>query len=240
MLPIIVIPARLDSSRLPNKLLLDDTGQPLIFHAIRNACDSSLAKSVVVASEDQKILDIVSNSFHVPDVITFLTPKCASGTERVSWVANRLVGDVDVIINLQGDEPELSGAQIDYLIQNLLNDSTSDVSTFVVDASKDDYESPNVVKVVADHGGNAMYFSRCSIPHGSDTALKHIGAYAYRMDFLVALKAMEETTLQCESLEQLQWLQSGFRVKLVELDADLSGIDTRAEYDAFVARFLDD
>lgn len=234
---IIVIPARLASTRLPNKLLLNDTGKPLIYHTIDHALESKFADYVYVASEDSEILSVVSKRYS-SKVITAQTPKCSSGTERVRWlVDNRLDYDADVVVNLQADEPELDGKHLDKLISELQSNSISDVATLSAPASNLDYKSYSVVKVVVDHNGHAMYFSRCAIPHGGKEALKHIGVYAYKQEFLVALNSMEPTTLGCESLEQLQWLQSGFRIVVLETDIRVVGVDTIEEYKSFVKRW---
>ena len=235
---IVIIPARLGSTRLPRKSVLDETGKPLICHAVDRALESS-AKYVIIASEDQEILDVVENQKRI---LKCLTPKCDSGTERVCWtVLNSSFGiDADIIINLQGDEPELPGRYLDEMVDVLISDNTADIVTIATPASDFDYKSHNVVKVVVTHNGYAMYFSRCSIPYGTidHNALKHIGTYAYRREFFLALQRMESTTLACESLEQLQWLQSGFRIKVLQRNIEATGIDTRSEYDAFVQRWL--
>jgi 3-deoxy-manno-octulosonate cytidylyltransferase (CMP-KDO synthetase) len=145
----------------------------------------------------------------------------------------------NIIVNLQGDEPELSGKHLDEMADALVNDNTADVSTLATPASNLDYKSYSVVKVVVTHNDHAMYFSRCPIPYGATptidhNALKHIGAYAYRREFFFALQQMEPTTLGCESLEQLQWLQSGFRIKVLQRDIKATGIDTLPEYENFV------
>lgn len=239
MANVIVIPARLASTRLPNKLLLDDTGRPLICHTVDRALESK-ADAVIVASEDLEILDAVPDHHRV---VKRETPSCSSGTERVAWVAETHLGDVDKVINLQGDEPELDSEHLDALF-DAVADPVVDVATIASPASNLDYKSYSVVKVVVDHDGNAMYFSRCSIPYGTSgdvqresVALKHIGVYAYRFEFLLALSSMEPTTLGCESLEQLQWLQSGFKVKVLQREVHAIGVDTRQEYDAFVRRW---
>jgi len=233
---IIIIPARLASTRLPNKLLLAETGKSLLHHTIDRARESKLANKIIVASEDQGILDVVPS-----DIITALTPKCFSGSERMAWVTENCVMPDNIVVNLQGDEPELSGEHLDSLIQVLQDDSVVDVATLAAPANSLDYKSYSVVKTVLNHDGDAMYFSRCAIPYGAGSAdnvwpLKHIGVYAYRREFLLALSSMEPTTLGSESLEQLQWLQSGFKIRVLERDIKTTGIDTIDEYQSFVQR----
>lgn len=247
---IIIIPARKDSTRLPNKLLLENTGKPLICHTVDRALESKLAQYIVVASEDQEILDAVTEDKAADNmgcrwrVLKCHTPKCKSGTERVAWttiqsslsITDGFENDADIIVNLQGDEPELSGEYLDALITALNNDKSADVATIASPLGKSHLKVPSVVKVVLTHDGNAMYFSRSAIPHNAESGLKHIGVYAYRREFLVALNSMEPTTLDCESLEQLQWLQSGFKIKVIIKDIKEVGIDTKREYESFVRR----
>ncbi len=242
-MPIIIIPARLSSERLPNKLLLEKTGKPLICHTIDRALESKLADAVYVVSEDQQILEAVKT--YSDCVITMHTPPCSSGTERVRW-AVKAGAAADMVVNLQGDEPELGGNYLDDLIKMLREDPVSDVATLAAPANNLEYRSYSVVKTVLTHDKHAMYFSRCSIPYAAQCnkftganhpALKHIGVYAYTREFLLALDNMEPTTLGCESLEQLQWLQSGFRIKVMETDIKAIGIDTLPEYESFVKRW---
>jgi len=231
---IIIIPARLGSTRLPRKFMLDDTGKPLICHTIDRALESTKARKIFVISEDQEILDVVNNYSTAVD--TCLTPQCDSGTERIKWfIKNSATIFHEIIVNLQGDEPELSGKYLDELVTILFDDQLVDVATIAAHATPSQYVSRDVVKAVLDHNKNAMYFSRASIPYDSDTALKHIGVYAYRNTFLLA--NMEPTTLGCESLEQLQWLQSGFRIRVLVKDIKEAGIDTKQEYLSFVKRW---
>jgi 3-deoxy-manno-octulosonate cytidylyltransferase (CMP-KDO synthetase) len=241
MANVVVIPARLASTRLPKKLLLDETGKPLICHTIDRAKESK-ADEVIVATEDQEIIDVIEDLDY--DVSTVFTPVCNSGTDRVAWVANNwyrpdgATPQFNIIVNLQGDEPELKSECINDLI-DACSDPIIDVATIAAPANNLDYRSHSVVKVVLDHEDNAMYFSRCAIPYDADkdsAPLKHIGVYAYRYEFLLALGGMKRTTLGSESLEQLQWLQSGFKIRVLKRDIQAVGVDTRQEYDAFVRR----
>lgn len=240
MMSAIIIPARLKSSRLRRKLLLDDTGFPLLWHTTQRALESTLAQVVIIATEDQEIVDTVA-LFGVEDVYCVHTPPCNSGTERVAWVVENIqkFSDFfDVVVNFQGDEPELPGTLADTLIRELQKDNMVDVTTLATKGNVNEYDAPSVVKVVTDHCGNAMYFSRAPIPHGSnDGCLTHFGIYAYRREFLLAFPTLPETTLGSERLEQLQWLQSGFRIRVLTKEINCVGVDTKREYDNFVRRY---
>jgi 3-deoxy-manno-octulosonate cytidylyltransferase (CMP-KDO synthetase) len=238
-MPTIIIPARLGSTRLSRKLLLKDTGFPLLWHTAQRALESRLIDDVIIATEDCEIMEVV-DGFRHPNIYSIETPKCNSGTERIAWVVNNIGGfDFQFVVNFQGDEPELPGSYVDQLIDMLVIQPTVDVATLATTLTRDDYESPNVVKVVCNSKGDAMYFSRSPIPFGDPgAALAHIGVYAYRLDFLLALPTIPACTLESECLEQLQWLQNGFKIRvLVERDLSLAGIDTQEEYNRFVDRF---
>lgn len=240
-MPAIIIPARLNSSRLPRKLLLDDTGFPLIWHTIKRALESFTAEIVLVATEDDELADIVSG-FGLSNVYCTLTPPCKSGTERVAWVVentNWFSDCFDYVVNFQGDEPDLPGSLADELIEELRSDNMIDVATVVTSGNHDDYISASVVKAVLDHRGNAMYFSRSPIPYGlpNGGCYNHFGIYAYRREFLLAVPALPPGSLDSECLEQLQWLQSGFRVKTIEKESLEIGVNTAEEYNNFVERY---
>ena len=241
-MPAIIIPARLNSSRLPRKLLLDDTGYPLLWHTTQRALESNLADIIIIATEDDEIADVVSR-FGIDDVYCVRTPPCDSGTERVAWVVEnmkKLSDFFDYVVNFQGDEPELPGAVVDALIRELQSDNVVDVVTLATIGKEYDYYVPSVVKVVIDHRKNAMYFSRTPIPYGlsGDGCLNHFGIYAYRREFLLAVPTLPTTTLGSEKLEQLQWLQSGFRIRVLQGDINCIGIDTQQEYQQFVQRYF--
>ena len=233
-MPVIIIPARLGSTRLPRKLLLNDTGFPLLWHTAQRALESKLINDVIIATEDREIANIVARFGH-PRIYPVTTPKCNSGTERVSWVVKHIKEfDYSFVVNFQGDEPELPGKYVDELVGALMTEQV-DVATLATPASHSDYNSPSVVKVVLDHRDHAMYFSRSPIPHNGP-ALAHVGIYAYKLEFLIALPTLAAGTLETEKLEQIQWLQSGFRVKVLKRNLDIVGIDTQEEYNRFVKR----
>ncbi|MGD9644884.1 MAG: 3-deoxy-manno-octulosonate cytidylyltransferase [Pirellulales bacterium] len=241
----IVIPARLASTRLPQKLLLNRTGRPLIQHTYEAACRALHPEGVTVATDHESILDAV-RAFGGDVVMT--SPACASGTDRVAEAARRLT-DVDIVVNVQGDEPELSGAAIDRVVELLEEDPSAVMSTLATPIrSREQLEDPACVKVVFDRAGRALYFSRSPIPHARqwDDALlssdppsfyQHVGMYAYRRDFLMRLAGMPPCRLeQIECLEQLRVLDAGFAIRVAVVDAPTRGIDTPHDYQAFVER----
>jgi len=242
----IVIPARMASTRLPRKLLLAETGKPLIQHTYEAASQSKLARSVVVATDHEEIASVV-RSFGGEAVMT--DEDLASGTDRVAAAAAEMSG-VDIIVNVQGDEPELSGESIDIVIRLLSDSPDAVMSTLATPIRRREIlEDPGCVKVVVDESGRAMYFSRSPIPFARDwndallntdppTFLLHLGIYAYRRDFLLRLAAMPPARFeQIERLEQLRVLEAGHSIEVGIVDESVVGIDTAEDYRAFVARY---
>ncbi len=241
----IVIPARLGSTRLPGKLLLDATGQPLIRHTYESACRAARPQGVCVATDHRSIFDVV-RAFGGEVCMT--SPHAASGTDRVAEVARKMP-QVDVFVNVQGDEPEISGRSIDLTIGLLEEDPAAEMSTLATPIrSRAQLEDPACVKVVFDAHGRAMYFSRSPIPHPrswSDDLLladpphfyQHVGLYAYRRKFLLELAQMPPSPLeQLEKLEQLRALESGHPIVVGVVDEPTFGIDTPEDYRAFVEK----
>ncbi len=241
----IVIPARLASTRLPRKLLLRETGKTLIQHAYEAAQRSVRASGVCVAADCDEIFDEV-RSFGGQAELT--DPAAPSGTDRVAEVARRMT-DADIIVNLQGDEPEVSGSSIDLAIELLEKNPEAAMSTLATPIrSRRQLDDPACVKVVFDSVGRAIYFSRSAIPHPrqwsddlllSDPPLfhQHVGLYAYRRDFLLKLAAMPPSSLeQTERLEQLRVLQAGYSILVGVIDEPTFGIDTPEDYRAFVEK----
>ena len=241
----IVIPARLDSTRLPRKLLLRQTGKSLIEHTYEAARAADRPAGICVATDHAEIFDEV-RSFGGRAEMT--DPNAASGTDRVAEVA-RALPDADIIVNLQGDEPELSGGSIDLAIRLLEEDPDAVMSTLATPIrSRRQLEDPACVKVVFDRRGRALYFSRSPIPHArqwDDTLLsarparfyQHIGLYAYRREFLLRLAEMPPSELETiEKLEQLRVLESGYPILVGLVDEPTFGIDTPEDYRAFVQR----
>jgi len=241
----IVIPARLRSTRLPEKLLLDETGKPLIQHTYEAAQQAGRPTGVCVAADDERIAEAV-REFGGEVVLT--DPAAPSGTDRVAEVAQGL-DEIDIIVNVQGDEPEISGAVIDQVVELLENDPAAVMATLATPIhSRKQLEDPACVKVVFDEQGRALYFSRSVIPHPREWQdrlldpevgcfFQHIGLYAYRREFLLELAQMPPGLLeQVESLEQLRVLAAGKTIMVGVCQEATVGIDTAEDYQAFVSR----
>jgi 3-deoxy-manno-octulosonate cytidylyltransferase (CMP-KDO synthetase) len=242
---VIVIPARLESTRLPRKLLLRDTGKTVLQHTYESASQARRPHAVWVAADDDQI---VAEVLGFGGRVELTSPTAASGTDRVAELAARLP-PVDVIVNVQGDEPEISGDAIDLAVELLERDASAVMSTLATPIrSRDKLLDPACVKVVCDAQQRALYFSRSPIPHARqwDDALldanpphflQHIGLYAYRRDFLLNLAQLPPCSLeQLECLEQLRVLMSGHAIQVGVIDEPSIGVDTLADYQAFVAR----
>ncbi len=241
----IVIPARLASTRLPRKLLLSETGKPLIQHTYEAAQQAARPLGMCVAADDTEIAEAV-RAFGGEACLT--DPNAQSGTDRVAEVARRLT-DVEVVVNVQGDEPELSGESIDRVISLLEENPPAVMATLATPIrSRQQLEDPACVKVVFDAEGRAIYFSRSVIPHprqwdesllAADPPLfyQHVGLYAYRREFLLRLAQMPPSALErTERLEQLRVLEAGFPIMVGVIDEPTVGIDTPNDYRAFVER----
>jgi 3-deoxy-manno-octulosonate cytidylyltransferase (CMP-KDO synthetase) len=241
----IIIPARLASTRLPRKLLLRETGKPLIQHTYESACRSSRAAGVCVATDHAEIFDEVCC---FGGRVEMTDPQAPSGTDRVAEVARRM-GDAKIIVNVQGDEPEIAGRSIDLAIELLESNPAAVMSTLATPIrNRRQLEDPACVKVVFDAAGRALYFSRSVIPHPRqwDDALlsstppafyQHVGLYAYRRDFLLQLASMPPCRLeQIEKLEQLRVLNAGHSILVGVVDEPTFGIDTPEDYRAFVEK----
>jgi 3-deoxy-manno-octulosonate cytidylyltransferase (CMP-KDO synthetase) len=220
-----VIPARYESTRLPGKPLADIAGRPMIEHVYHRVAEASGVDAVVVATDDERISKAVE---HFGGIVRMTDPSHQTGTDRIAEIAAQLV--CDIILNVQGDLPLIEPGMIEEVLSPLAEDPTLDMSTLrkaISDAS--DYTNPNVVKVVVDRFGDALYFSRSPIPfvRGSATSYKHIGLYAYRCSLLQALTALPQTPLEiAESLEQLRALEHGFRIHTIETRFESVEVDT--------------
>ncbi len=245
MKSIIIIPARLQSSRLPRKLLLRETGKSLIQHTYESAGTSSKAELVIVAADHHEIFDEVSR-FGGQVVMTSADHPC--GTDRVAEVATASP-EFEIIVNVQGDEPEISGEAIDLAIEILEQNPDAKMATLATPIrDRSLLNDPGCVKVVTNSDGEAMYFSRSPIPMARDwndellnatppNFLQHVGLYAYRREFLLEIPTMAKPTLESiESLEQLRVLHSGTPIHVGLIDHPLVGIDTPNDYAAFVSR----
>ena len=263
----IVIPSRLASTRLPRKLLLAETGKPLIQHAYEAAKKARRASGVCVAADCEEIAEVVRG---FGGQVFLTSPSCASGTDRLAEVAPQL-GDVDVLVNVQGDEPELSGAAIDLVVELLERNPSASMATLATPIrSLEKLEDPSCVKVVMAEVGvreqgsgvrsresvagetsktyRALYFSRAAVPFarewrdemlGAEPAhfYQHIGLYAYRRDFVMEFARWPRAPLeQLENLEQLRVLERGHEILVGIIEEPTIGIDTPADYAAFVRR----
>lgn len=242
---LIVIPARLASTRLPRKLLLNETGKTVLRHTYEAAARAALPAGIIVAADHEEIAAEV-RSFGGEVVMT--SPDCASGTDRVAEVA-RARSDWDILVNVQGDEPEISPAAIDLAASLLLSDPSVSMATLATPIrSREKLLDPACVKVVFDDRGRALYFSRSPIPYArswQDSLLtdspahfhQHIGLYAYRRDFLLRLAELPRSDAEkLESLEQLRVLAAGHAILVGVIDEPTTGIDTPADYREFVRR----
>jgi 3-deoxy-manno-octulosonate cytidylyltransferase (CMP-KDO synthetase) len=238
MTAIVIIPARYESTRFPGKLLCPLRGKPVIQHVFENASRARLASAVTIATDSETIFEQVL-SFGGKAVMT--EKYHPSGTDRIAEVAASV--DYDIIVNVQGDEPLIRPEMIDEVI-SILRDGRASIGTLAKRIEEpQELLNPNVVKVVFDTEGFALYFSRAPIPFYRDewkdiqkmravnletqNAYKHIGIYSYRREALLALAHMEQTGLEkAEKLEQLRALATGFKIKLKETFFETCGIDT--------------
>jgi 3-deoxy-manno-octulosonate cytidylyltransferase (CMP-KDO synthetase) len=249
----IVLPARLASTRLPNKLLLEAGGKTILEHTIERAKEARAASGgmitrILVAADDEKLIAAARRA-GVEGVMT--DPNHTSGTDRIAEAARDL--KVDIVVNLQADEPEIDPANI-VLVAKLLAESGPAVqmATLAVPIyDEPTFRAPNVVKVVVAANGNALYFSRAPMPFLRDEndaglwsqngqrvfGLHHLGIYAYRKPFLLGYKALPPSRLEkLEKLEQLRALEAGHAIRVGVVASNPPGIDTREEFDAFVQR----
>ena len=234
---VVVIPARYASERLPGKPLREIAGKTMLQHVYERGQESD-ATEVIIATDDQRIFDS-ANEFGASVLMTASHHR--SGTERLAEVSeSRDWPDYQIVVNLQGDEP-IMPAELVNQCASLLDDESVDMATLASPLASDtDYENPNVVKVVTDEEGNAIYFSRSAIPYSRNritdelavrTAMHHHGIYAYRCGTLKKLVAAEQTDLEiCEQLEQLRALSIGLTIKVAKaLSRPPAGVDTEED-----------
>jgi 3-deoxy-manno-octulosonate cytidylyltransferase (CMP-KDO synthetase) len=223
-----VIPARYSSTRLPGKPLANIAGKPMIQHVYERAKLAKRPAAVLVATDHQLVYDVV-RSFDGQVMMT--SPDHPTGTDRLAEVAATFP-DVDVIINVQGDEPLIAPEVIDQLAAAFENDADLNMATLMTAMDASEYNMPSAVKVVTDLQGYALYFSRSVIPFtrvrcNDVQVYKHIGIYAYRREFLLTYAKLPATPLeQAESLEQLRALEHGYRIKVLKTDFKSIGVDT--------------
>ncbi len=241
---IVIIPARLGSTRFPGKVLADATGKPLIQHVCESASRAPSVRRVVVATDDQRVLETVTR-FGGEAVMT--SPDHPNGSSRLAEACDALgLDDEEIVVNVQGDEPEIEELVIDRAVETLEQAGTPVATCAVPLTDASEARSPHVVKVVARVDGRALYFSRALIPHDRDGEagvpagpLRHVGLYAYRRSFLREYAEMGSTPLEAtEKLEQLRILEHGhdIAVAVVQGVRAPAGIDTPEQYEAFVRR----
>jgi 3-deoxy-manno-octulosonate cytidylyltransferase (CMP-KDO synthetase) len=242
----IVIPARLASTRLPEKLLLRETGKSVLEHTFLSASKAGKPEGIVVAVDHPRMLEEVQR-FGGSGKMT--DPNAQSGTDRVAEIA-AMFPEIDIWINVQGDEPEIESAAIDQVYDLLASNPSASIATLATPIrERSRWEDPNCVKVVCAADGRALYFSRSPIPFPrtwEDALLnrepplfqQHIGIYGYRRELLNVLSSLPPSPLeQIEKLEQLRFLQAGHAIVVGRIDHAPRGIDTREDYDQFVQRF---
>lgn len=227
---IAVIPARYGSSRLPGKALAPIDGVPMVVRVWRQASKSRFLERVIVATDDERIARAVREAGGVAEMTSSAHQ---SGTDRIAEVASRI--PADVYLNVQGDLPFIAPEDLDALAAPMHEDPSivmATISTPIVDV--EEFRNPNVVKVVCDERGDALYFSRSPIPFWRDggdqapaQALRHIGVYGYRRDFLLKFASLKLGVLeQVEKLEQLRAMERGYRIKVVASVAPSLEVDT--------------
>jgi 3-deoxy-manno-octulosonate cytidylyltransferase (CMP-KDO synthetase) len=236
----VVIPARLGSTRFPAKILASSTGKPLVQHVVDQAVKCQRVRQVLVATDDSSIVDAL-RPFGTRAVLTSRDHQ--SGTDRIAEVARSL--DDDIIVNVQGDEPEIEPEVIDGLIELLEKNPSADMATAVTTFPEGkDPTDPNLVKCVTGIDGRAVYFSRCPIPFRREpnnaqnaAYYLHLGIYAYRRDVLLRFASWSPTPLELtEKLEQLRVLEHGGEIRVLMVHRATHGIDTPEQYEEFVNR----
>ena len=240
----VVIPSRYASTRLPGKPLREINGKTMLQHVHERAAGSS-ASSIVIATDDERIAEAAE---HFGAEVCMTGNHHRSGTERIAEVADLMDWEDDrIVVNLQGDEPAMPAGLINQCAE-LLEKGTADIATLASPlASSADFENPNVVKVIRNLAGDAIYFSRAAIPHPRDagagelaraTALHHHGIYAYRCGVLRKFVAAEPSDLEvCEQLEQLRALSRGMTIRVgVAAERPGAGVDTEEDLVAVAAQ----
>lgn len=229
-----LIPARYASTRLPGKPLRLIAGKPMIEHVFTRAQKARYLSEVFVATDDQRIKEKVE-AFGGKAIMT--SPHHQTGTDRLVEAVGYLndLNQDDIIVNIQGDEPLLEPEMVDELIKPFLDDEELVMSTLKSRITEEEeVNNVNVVKVATDRNGFALYFSRWPLPYNRNgievSYYKHIGLYAYRLDFLVKYTKLKQTPLEkAESLEQLRALENGYRIKVVETAFQTIGVDSEAD-----------
>ena len=247
MKKVIIIPARLDSSRLPKKVLLDLKGKTVIQRVYEQCLKVKNVDGVYIATDSIEIKE-VCETFTDKVIITKSTHQ--SGTDRIGEAVSAIA--CDIVINVQGDEPFIEPSLIEALVNSFSNSDISMSSAMSKINNIKDLQNTNVVKVVTDLHNNALFFSRSLIPFPRDVKeisianevlkkyqfFRHIGIYGYRKDFLLKFVNMEQSYLEkIEKLEQLRALENGFKIKMIDANSSLIGIDTREDYEEALKKY---
>ena len=231
-----VIPARLESTRLPRKVLRQIGGVPMVVYVFRRAQGCRLLSDLLVATDSDEVVE-ACHAHHVPAVLTSSAHR--SGTDRVWEVSRARVADV--YVNVQGDEPLVTTGHIESLVRPFLNEPEVQVTTLKIRATPEEVPTRTANKVVTDRHGNALYFSRLPIPcdrdeRGGVVYWKHIGMYAYRRPVLEVYHSLPPSALeQAEQLEQLRLLEHGIPIRVLETREATIGVDTEEDLKAVVA-----
>jgi 3-deoxy-manno-octulosonate cytidylyltransferase (CMP-KDO synthetase) len=235
-----VIPARFSSTRFPGKVLAQIAGKTMLQHVYERASLSTYLTSILIATDDDRVYSAAKN---FGARVRMTRADHLSGTDRVAEAASAL--DAEIVVNIQGDEPLIDPAAIDAAILPMVHEPELIMGTLkkrIEDARE--ITDPNVVKVVTDRAGDAIYFSRCPIPFEREKSVdtpyfKHIGLYVYQRDFLLAYSALPVGPLEtAERLEQLRALENGFRIRVVETEYESLGVDTPDDLER-VSRLFD-
>ena len=230
---VIVIPARYGSVRLPGKPLVPLAGKPMVQHVYERSKQAKAAHRVIVATDDQRIVNAVK-AFDGEVRMTRVDHR--TGTERIAEVAAHEPGDV--FVNVQGDEPLIDPESIDAAIGALLEEPGTQISTVATPVRNlADVMDPNVVKTVLDFDNNALYFSRAPIPWVRDSGQKvhvnywkHLGLYVFRRDALLEYPTLPQGELEkIEQLEQLRWMENGWKIRVAEVAHDAVSVDVAAD-----------
>ena len=233
-----IIPARYNSTRLPGKPLKDICGKPMIQHVYERAVKAELLDEVVVATDDRRIVDAV---IRFGGKAQLTSPDHDTGSDRIAEIAQSM--ECDLVVNIQGDEPLILPEIIDEIVDVLMKDRSLLISTGCYQVTDPElFENPNVVKVVCDQRGDALYFSRSLIPYPRNSnaleVYEHIGIYAYRKDFLMEYVKFGPTPLSVtESLEQLRVMEKGYKIRVVKTGYNYNAlsVDTQEDLDAVIA-----
>ncbi len=226
-----VIPARLKSTRLPNKILLSIKDKPMVYYTYKNVLKSKLDE-VVIAVDNRKVFDILKK---LDCNVKMTSSKHKSGTDRVGEISKSI--KADYYINIQGDEPLIDPTLINNMIKEVKAKPDIEILTIGKSIkSKKEIEDPNIVKVVFTNNNQALYFSRCSIPYNRENSktvkhTKHIGIYGYRTDILKTIIKLKPSALErSEKLEQLRFLEKGFKISIIFTGKDTIGVDTKKDF----------